>query len=161
MVMPSHVQPGELAAHMSFSAPISLALFLVFVYVITLLRRIEVHPINFLFVAAAFFSFNLLFSYTADRLPVEVAFLLSSAVSVGMVASYLKLVVGPRFAFLEAGFAQLVYQVGFSLAHFYEGYTGLSITVLVVLTLFLLMQLTGRLSWSALFAGRFSEARTS
>jgi inner membrane protein involved in colicin E2 resistance len=152
MVMPSHVQPGELAAHMSFSAPISLGLFLVFVYVVTLLRKIEVHPINYLFVAAAFFSFNLLFGYTADRLPVELAFLLSSAVSVGLVASYLRLVVGPRFALVEAGLAQLLYQVGFSLAHFFEGYTGLSITVLVILTLFLLMQLTGRLSWSTVFA---------
>jgi inner membrane protein involved in colicin E2 resistance len=152
MVMPSHVQPGELAAHMSFSAPISLGLFLVFVYVITLLRRIEVHPINYMFVAAAFFSFNLLFAYTADRLPVEVAFFLSSAVSVGLVTSYLRLVVGPRFALVEAGLAQLLYQVGFSTAHFYDGYTGLSITVLVILTLFVLMQLTGRLSWSAVFS---------
>jgi len=152
MTMPSHVQPGELATHMSFSAPVSLGLFLVFVYVITLLRKIEVHPINYLFVAAAFFSYNLLFSYTADRLPVEMAFVLSSVVSVGLVASYLRLVVGPRFALLEAGLAQLLYQVGFSGAHFFEGYTGLSITVLVILTLFLLMQLTGRLSWSALFA---------
>ena len=149
MVMPAHVQPGELAAQMSFSAPVSLGLFLVFIYVITLIRRIALHPMNYLFVAAAFFSFNLLFGYTADRLPVETAFLLSSAVSVGLVASYLRLVVGPRFALLEAGLAQLLYQVGFSLAHFYDGYTGLSITVLVILTLFLLMQLTGRLSWSA------------
>jgi inner membrane protein involved in colicin E2 resistance len=152
MVMPAHVQPGELAAQMSFSAPISLGLFLVFIYVITLIRRIQLHPMNLLFVAAAFFSFNLLFGYTADRLPAELAFLLSSVVSVGLVASYLRLVVGPRFALLEAGLAQLVYQVGFSLAHFYEGYTGLSITVLVILTLFLLMQLTGRLSWSAALA---------
>ena len=35
---------------------------------------------------------------------------------------------------------------------FSEGYTGVSITVLVILTLFLLMQLTGRLSWSSVFA---------
>jgi inner membrane protein involved in colicin E2 resistance len=86
-------------------------------------------------------------------LPVETAFILSSAVSVGLVVSYLRLVVGSRFALLEAGMAQLLYQVGFSTAHFFDGYTGLSITVLVVLTLFLLMQLTGRLSWSAVFAG--------
>ena len=152
MVIPEHVQPGELAAHMSFSAPVSLGLFLVFIYVVTLLRKIEIHPINFLFVAAAFFSFNLLFGYTADRLPVETAFCLSSVVSVGLVVSYLRLVVGPRFALAFAGIAQLVYQVGFSLAHFYEGYTGLSITVLVILTLFLLMQLTGRLSWNAAFS---------
>jgi inner membrane protein involved in colicin E2 resistance len=152
MTMPSHVQPGDLAARMSFSAPISLGLFLVFMYVVTLLRRIEVHPVNYLFVAAAFFSFNLLFGYTADRLPVEIAFALSSAVSLGLVASYLRLVVGSRFALVEAGLAQLTYQVGFSIAHFSEGYTGLSITVLVILTLFLLMQLTGRLSWSSVFA---------
>ena len=152
MVMPAHVQPGELAAQMSFSAPVSLGLFLVFIFVITLIRRIALHPMNYLFVAAAFFSFNLLFGYTADRLPVETAFLLSSAVSVGLVASYLRLVVGPRFALFEAGLAQLLYQVGFSLAHFYDGYTGLSITVLVILTLFLLMQLTGRLSWSVALA---------
>jgi inner membrane protein involved in colicin E2 resistance len=152
MVMPGHVQPGELAAEMSFSAPISLGLFLLFIYVMTLIRRIALHPMNLLFVAAAFFSFNLLFGYTADRLPVASAFLLSSVVSVGLVVSYLRLVVGPRFALIEAGLAQVVYQVGFSLAHFYEGYTGLSITVLVILTLFLLMQLTGRLSWSNAFA---------
>jgi len=157
MVIPSHIQPGDLAAHMSFTAPISLGLFLVFIYVITLLPKIDLHPMNFLFVAAGFFSFNLLFSYTADRLPVEAAFLLSSAVSVGLVASYLRLVVGSRFALVEAGMAQLLYQVGFSVAHFYDGYTGLSITVLVILILFLLMQLTGRLSWSSVFARRDTQ----
>jgi len=146
---------------MSFSAPISLGLFLIFINVIALIRRIAIHPVNLLFVAAAFFSFNLLFAYTADRLPIEMAFLLASAVSVGLVVSYLRLVVGPRFALLEAGLAQLVYQVGFSLAHFWEGYTGLSITVLAILTLFLLMQLTGRVSWSAVLArGALAEAST-
>jgi hypothetical protein len=148
MVMPSRVQPGNLAAQMSFAAPISLGLFLVVIYVITLVRGIALHPMNLLFVAAAFFSFNLLFGYTADRLPIEQAFLLSSAVSLGLVASYMRLVVGLRFAIAYAGLAQLVYQVGFSLAYFYEGYTGLSVTIVVILTLFLLMQLTGRLSWS-------------
>jgi hypothetical protein len=43
-----------------------------------------------------------------------------------------------------------VYLVGFSLAHFWEGYTGLTVTVLSIVTLFLLMQLTGRIRWSAL-----------
>lgn len=152
MVMPARVQPGDLAAQMSYSAPISLGLFLVVIYVITLVRKISLHPMNLLFVAAAFFSFNLLFGYTADRLPIESAFALASVVSVALVASYMRLVVGPRFALLEAGLAQLVYQVGFSLAYFYEGYTGLSITVLVILTLFLLMQLTGRLSWTAVLS---------
>ena len=162
MTMPEHLQPGELAAHMAFSAPVSLGLFLVFVYVITLRRRISIHPMNYLLIAAAFFSFNLLFGYTADRLPVEAAFALSSAVSVGLVVSYLRLVVGPRFALLEAGLAQLLYQVGFSAANFLEGYTGLSITVLVIVTLFFMMQFTGRVSWSAVFTSpRASTSQAS
>lgn len=148
MVLPVPVQPGELAAGLAFSAPISLGLFFVWIYVLGLLRGLEIHPVNHLFIAAAFFSFNLLFAYTADHLPVEAAFALASAVSVGLVVSYLRLVVGPRFAFLEAGVAQLLYQVGFGVAHFHDGYTGLTVTVLGVVTLFALMQLTGRIQWS-------------
>ena len=72
--------------------------------------------------------------------------------SVLLVASYLRLVVGARFALVEAGLAQLVYQVGFGVAHFRDGTTGLTITVLGIGTLFALMQLTGRVDWSTAFS---------
>lgn len=153
MVMPSRIQPGPLAAEMAVSAPISLALFMVWIYVLSLLKGVEIHPMNHLFLAAAFFAFHLLFGYSADHLPVEWAFALSSAVSVILVVSYLRLVAGPRFAFVEAGLAQLLYLVGFSLAHFWEGFTGLTVTVLGIATLFALMMLTGRIKWSEVFAG--------
>jgi hypothetical protein len=65
-----------------------------------------------------------------------------------MVTAYLRLVVSSRFAFVESGIAQLVYLVGFSLAHFWQGMTGLTITVLSIGTLTLLMLLTGRIRWS-------------
>jgi hypothetical protein len=153
MVMPSRIQPGPLAAEMSFTAPISLVLFTAWITVLGLLRKVEIHPVNHLFLAAAFFSFHLLFGYSADRLPVEWAFALSSAVSVVLVVSYLRLVVGPRFALVEAGLAQLLYLVGFSLAHFWEGSTGLTLTVIGILTLFALMQLTGGIRWSDVLKG--------
>lgn len=152
MVMPSRVQPGPLAAEMSFSAPISLGLFMVWITVLGLLKGIEIHPMNHVFLAAAFFSFHLLFGYSVDHLPVEWAFVLSSVVSIALVVSYLRLVVGPRFALVEAGLAQLLYLVGFSLAHFWEGFTGLTVTVLGIITLFALMQLTGRIRWSEVMA---------
>jgi hypothetical protein len=155
MVMPERVQPGPLAASLSYSAPISLGLFMLWIYVFGLLRRLEIHPVNHLFLAAAFFSFHLLFAYSADHLPVEAAFALSSVVSIALVVTYLRLVVGPRFAFVEAGLAQLLYLVGFSLAHFWEGYTGLTLTVLGIVTLFGLMQLTGRMRWNEVFSGGF------
>ena len=148
MVMPERIQPGQLATSLTLSAPISLFFFFLVVYVLSVLRNIELHPINYLFVAGAFFAFHLLFGYSADHLPVEYAFALSSVVSVALVVSYLRLVVGERFAFVEAGLAQLVYLVGFSLAYFQDGYTGLTITVLSIGTLFLLMQWTGRIRWS-------------
>lgn len=44
--------------------------------------------------------------------------------------------------------AALVYLVGFSLAHFWKGFTGLTVTVLAIVTLFVVMQLTSRMRWS-------------
>ena len=129
-------------------APISLGLYMVWITVLGLLKRIEVHPINHMFLAAAFFSFHLLFGYVADHVPVEIAFGLAAAVSLGLTTSYLRLVVGARFALVEAGGAQLLYLVGFSLAHFWSGWTGLTVTVLGIVTLFALMQMTGRIRWA-------------
>lgn len=144
MVMPQRIQPGELASSLSFSAPISLLFFFLVIAVLAKLKGLEIHPVNYFFLGAAFFSFHLLFAYTVDHVSVWTAFALSSAASVVMVTAYLRLVVSPRFAFVESGLAQLVYLVGFSLAHFWQGMTGLTITVLSVGTLFLLMLLTGR-----------------
>lgn len=154
MVMPEPVQPGELVTEITMSAPLSLGFFFLWIFALGLLRGIEVHPINYLFLAGAFFAFDLLFSYTADRLPVEQAFALASFTSIVLVVSYLRLVVGTRFAFVEAGLAQLLYQVGFALAHFWDGFTGLTITVLAIVTLFLLMQMTGRVKWSEVLTTR-------
>lgn len=148
MAMPQRVQPGELAAALSFSAPISLGFFFLVVAVLARLRGLDIHPINYVFVSGAFFAFHLLFAYSVDHLHVGAAFALASVSSVVMVTAYLRLVVSSRFAFVESAAAQLLYLVGFSLAHFLEGFTGLTVTVLSVATLFLLMMLTGRIRWS-------------
>lgn len=151
MTMPQRIQPGELASQLSFSAPISLGFFFLVIAVLAKLKELEVHPVNYLMLGAAFFSFHLLFAYSVDLLPLAAAFALSSVVSVAMVTSYLRLVVSARFGFVQAGIAQLVYLIGFSLAHFFAGLTGLTVTVLSIATLFLLMLLTGRIRWATVF----------
>ena len=151
--MPHRLNPGPLAAEMSFFAPVSLGFFFIWIFVITLMRKIELHPMNYLFLAASFFAFHLLFAYTVDRIDVVVAFLLASFVSIFLVVSYLRLVVGLRFAALEAAGSQVIYLVLFSYAHFFEGFTGLIVTVGSILTLFVLMQLTGRIRWEDKFGG--------
>ncbi len=160
MEMPRKLNPGPLAAEISFFAPVCLGFFFVWMFVITLLRGIELHPMNYLFLGAGFFAFHLLFAYTVDHIDVVPAFLLASATSVFLVVSYLRLVVGMRFAAIEAGGSQLVYLVLFSYAHFFEGFTGLIVTIGSILTLFLLMQVTGRVRWSEKFAALGEPART-
>ncbi len=151
LTMPQRLAPGPLAATISFFAPICLGFFFSWLFVITLMRGIDLHPINYLFLAASFFAFHLLFAYSVDHVPLGPAFAACSVVSVGLVVSYLRLVVGLRFAALYAGAAQFVYLVLFSLAHFFEGFTGLMVTIGSILTLFALMQLTGRVRWADVF----------
>jgi hypothetical protein len=61
-------------------------------------------------------------------------------------------VVGLRFAAMEAGLAQLIYLVLFSYAFFFKGFTGLAITIGSIVTLFVVMQVTGRIRWEEKFA---------
>ena len=152
MTFPLPLQPGPLAQRVTFWAPLSLMFYVFVMLVITTLRRIDLHPVNYLFLAAAFFAFHLLFAYTVDRIPLGYAFALCALVSMALTISYLRLVVGLRFAAVEAAAAQFFYLILFSYALFDEGYSGLSITIGAIVTLFVTMQLTGRIRWSERFA---------
>jgi inner membrane protein involved in colicin E2 resistance len=154
LAMPQKLQPGPLAGRISFFAPVSLFFFFFLLFIITTIRNIDLHPMNYFFLAASFFSFHLLLAYLADHISIHLAFLICAAVSLFLVISYLRLVVGPRFAFVEAGLAQLIYLVLFSYTFFLEGYTGLTITIGSIITLFVVMQATARINWSEKFAGK-------
>lgn len=152
MVMPEKLQPGPLAGKISFFAPVSLFFFFFLMLIITTMRGIDLHPMNYFFLAAAFFSFHLLLAYLVDHVTIHAAFAIAAAVSVFLVISYLRLVVGIRFASREAALAQFIYLVMFSYAFFLKGFTGLAITIGSVLTLFVVMQVTGRIRWADKFA---------
>lgn len=154
MTMPEKLQPGPLAGEISYAAPVSLFFFFFLIFIITTLRNIDLHPMNYFFLATAFFAFHLLLAYLVDHISIHAAMAISSIVSVVLVVSYLRLVVGMRFAALEAGTAQLIYLVLFSYAFFWEGFTGLAITVIAIITLFVVMQFTGRIRWAERFAAR-------
>jgi hypothetical protein len=151
VAMPEKLQPGPLAGEISFFAPVSLFFYFFVLVLITTLRRIDVHPVNYFFIASAFFAFHLLFAYLADHISINAAFCISSLVSLALVASYLRLIVGRMFALREAALAQAVYLVLFSYAFFFKGYTGLSITIGAILTLFIAMQATATVKWRELF----------
>jgi hypothetical protein len=154
VAMPEKLQPGPLAAEICFFAPVSLFFFFFLMFIITTLRNLDLHPMNYFFLAAAFFAFHLLLAYLVDHLDIHLSFVIAAVVSILLVVTYLRLVLGLRFAMREAALAQLIYLVLFSYAFFFKGFTGLAITIGSILTLFVVMQLTGRINW----AERFSPA---
>jgi hypothetical protein len=151
IVMPERLQPGPLGAAIAYFAPVSLFFFFFVIFMITTVRQVRLHPMNYFFLAAAFFAFHLLFAYLADHLNIHATFFVCSLISTFLVVSYLRLVVDLRFAALEAGGAQFVFLILFSYAQFFQGYAGLTVTLGAIATLFLVMQYTAKLDWAQLF----------
>jgi hypothetical protein len=149
--MPSQQNAGPVAARMSYFAPVSLFFFFTVLFTIVLLKKIALHPMHYLFIAAGFFSFHILLAYLVDLISLEIAFGICAAVSVILVVSYMRLVAGVKFAVLYVGLAQLVYLIGFSYAFMWKGHTGLTVVIGAIATLFVLMQATGRVNWSEVF----------
>jgi hypothetical protein len=151
--LPARLNPGPLAARITFFAPVSLLFFLAVMVVLDVLSGDSLHPMNYVFISAAFFAFHLVLAYLVDHVPVHAAFAAATVVSVGLVSSYLSAIGGLRGRVWQAVVAQAVYLVAFSYAFFFEGFTGLSVTIGAVITLFVLMQMTARVRWAEAFDG--------
>lgn len=150
--MPRKLNPGPWVSSITYFAPVSLFFFFFTLLVFTTVKKVNVHPMNYFFVACAFFSFHLLLAYLVDHISIHLAFWIAAAVSIFLVVSYMRLVVGPRFAFVTVGVSQFMYLVVFSYTFFFRGYTGLAVTILSILTLFVVMQVSGRVDWGEAFA---------
>ncbi|MDH3759703.1 MAG: inner membrane CreD family protein [Gammaproteobacteria bacterium] len=156
--LPQKLNPGPLAARMSFFAPVCLLFFFVLITSICVTRKIDIHPMHYLFVNAGFFAFHLLFAYTIDLINVHLAFGMSAIVSVALVVSYLARALGPAFPWKMAALGQMVYLVLFSYSFFLKGMTGLTVTVASIITLAILMKITAQTDWSQVFVKRPREA---
>lgn len=152
LALPDRLNPGPFAARVTFFAPVSLLFFLAVMVMVGVTTGASLHPMHYWFIAAAFFAFHLLLAYLVDHVSIHAAFAAAATVSVFLVVSYLRLVTGMRRALREAGTAQLVFLVLFSYAFFFDGMTGLTITVGAIVTLFVLMQMTARVSWDQVFS---------
>jgi len=145
--LPQLLNPGPLAARITFFAPVSLLFFFFVVSILLAAANGALHPMHYFLVGCAFFAFHLLFAYLIDHVAVGPAFGISSAVAVLLVASYTRLFLPLRAALLRVALPQVVFLVLFSWTFFWKGFTGLAVTIGAVLTLFVVMQLTGRLDW--------------
>jgi len=149
--MPQKLNPGHLASRMSYFAPVSLLFFFTVLVVLGVLSDTNLHPMHYFFLGASFFAFHLLFAYVVDLIPLELAFVIAAVVSLALVISYVWRVAGRRFALREAGISQFLYLILFSYAFFFEGYTGLVVTMGAIITLAILMQVTAKVDWAEVF----------
>ena len=149
--MPSRQNAGAVAGRMAFAAPVSLFFFFTVLFTVIILKKVALHPMHYLFISAGFFAFHILLAYLVDKISIHQAFWISAAVSVFLVVTYMRLVAGVKFAVRYVGLAQLVYLIGFSYAFFLKDWTGLTVVILAIITLFVLMQLTGRVDWNGVF----------
>ena len=149
--MPQKLNPGPLAARMSFFAPVCLLFFFVLITALCIAHKVDIHPMHYLFVNAGFFAFHLLFAYSIDLINVHLAFAMSSIVSVALVVPYLAKALGSAFPWKIAALGQFVYLVLFSYSFFIKGMTGLTVTIASIVTLAILMKITSTTDWSQVF----------
>jgi inner membrane protein involved in colicin E2 resistance len=158
LAVPDFVDAAKVASRMSFFGPLSLGLFFLVLVIAALRMQIWLHLMHFVLLAAACFSFQLLFAYSVDVMPALVAFGVAAMVSMALVAVYLKLVAGTSFMRLAVA-AQAAYIVLFNATFFFEGYTGLTLTIMGIVTLGLIMTGTATMDWnSVLGLGRNNDS---
>ena len=153
LIVPKEINPGEIAARISFFAPVSLLFFFVVMMIFGILVKRKLHPMHYFFLAATFLSFHLMFSYSADHISMYSAFGIASIVSCLLTFSYLIRFNEWKYATISMSL-QLLYLIVFSSSFFYKsttglGITGLIVTIVSVITLFVLMQLTAKLDWKS------------
>jgi len=153
MEMPAVPKPGYVAGRMTYFAPVSLVFFFSVLVMVAIRERLGLHPMNYFFLAAGCFAFQLLFAYLVDLVALMPAFLISAFASLLLVNCYLWRAAGARFARISA-IAQFAYMVLFSYSFFFDGLTGISIALGAVVTLALLMAFTAKVDWDSALSSR-------
>lgn len=156
MDMPKALNAGPVASRISFFAPVSLLFFFAVLLILGAVTGVNLHPMNYFFLAAGCFAFQLLFAYTVDLMPLHVSFFVSALVSLLLVNGYLHAVGGRQITRIAAP-AQFAYMVLFSYSFFFDGLSGLTITVGAIATLSILMISTAKMDWSTVFGRSHSH----
>jgi hypothetical protein len=151
VIIPERLNPGPLTSRITYFAPVCLLFFFVLVATIDILYTLRIHPMHYLFVAAGFFAFHLLLAYMVGIINIHVAFVISAAVAVGLVSSYLSAAFRGRFPWKVAVAGQLFFLVLFSYSFFLNGVTGLTVAIGAVVTLAILMRVTAHVEWEKVF----------
>ncbi|MBC8185222.1 inner membrane CreD family protein [candidate division KSB1 bacterium] len=152
ITIPNKLNPGAIVSRVTFFAPVSLLFFFIVLFVISILLNVNIHPMNYFFLAATFFSFHLMYSYFSDHLNIYLTFVIASFVSLVLTISYLRVFTPKKLSYIYAPLTQSIYLIIFSYSFFFKGMTGVIVTICSVITLFILMQITAKVNWENIFS---------
>ncbi len=151
IIIPNKLNPGQIVSRVTFFAPVSLLFFIIVIFIIGIILKVNIHPMNYFFLTATFFSFHLMFSYFSDHLNIYLTFLIASVVSLFLTTTYLRLFTPKKLSYFYAPVTQFIYLIVFSYSFFFKGMTGVIVTICSVITLFILMQITAKTDWETIF----------
>lgn len=148
--LPKRSDPGPALISICRYAPLALLLFFAIFTVWSLESGRLAHPVEYSLMGCAFFTFHLMLVYLGDALPLWAAFTLASAITLAINFTYGTRVFGKHFTLTRLLPALLIYLVGFSTAFLNEGFRGLPLVLIFVLTLHLIMQISAKVDWNRL-----------
>lgn len=148
--LPHKTNPGPALIDICRYAPMALLLFFGALTVCGVTWGKLPHPVHYCFLGAGFFSFHLLLVYLGDVLPLGAAFSIAAIVALFVCLSYGSRILDGPFVAKRLFPALLLYLVGFSSAFLVDGFKGLPLVVILVLTLHMTMQLTAGIDWAKL-----------
>jgi len=160
MQIPEIKDAGLIASKVSFFAPVSLLFFFAIMVIFGLIKGTNLHPMNYVFMAAGFFSFHLLFAYLANLVPLHLAFVIAASVSLALIGSYIKAIGGKKLMKIAIP-AQFTYLVLFSYSFLFNGATGITIAIGSIITLALVMRATTGVDWAEVFTTSLLCQKTS
>jgi hypothetical protein len=88
MAMPKVLNPAPVASRISFFAPVSLVFFFAVLIILSMVKKITLHPMNYFFLSAGGFAFQLLFAYLLDQLSIHLAFGIAASVSLALLMAF-------------------------------------------------------------------------
>lgn len=148
--LPTRPNPGPALIDICRFGPMGLFFFFVALTVCSLTGGQTPHPVHYIFLGAGFFSFHLLLVYLGDVLPLAVAFSLSALTAIFINWTYGNRVFSAEFSRGRLVPALVLYLVLFSSAFLVEGYRGLPLSILLVVSLHMLMQISANVDWDGL-----------
>ena len=139
IMIPQKNSPNKLAMQLAFFGPIGLLLFLILLFFVLTYDNKEFISIDYFFIALAFISFNIIFSFTVNYLDIYLSLIIALLISLLLTGFYMYFINGIKFTILFILLPQSFYLIILPFSFLFKELTGLILSISFVITIFVVM----------------------